>query len=189
MGHVESGGAAEDAGKLSERSAWPLWREVRKGFGFWSPLAERQGMESATAFSGDYVSGLRRSRAAARTFILLDAQPDLAPVVAGLGALNLTRAEHMFRFVALLYVSVPVTLVLGLAEVTPDGLLGAYRTYDAAIWYLIAALTFAVVFHMYAVWRARRLTDVLELWRIERTVEHMPESASGKIRRSGRRSH
>lgn len=164
MGHVKPGGAAAEAEGLSEHVVWPLWRRIRALFGPWVILTDWGAARgSGGAFAGDYVSGLRRGRTTGRTFDLLDAQPDLAPAVAALAALNLSRVEHMFRFVALLYVSVPVTAVLGLAEVTPDGVMGVYRTYDEAFWYLLAALTFAVVFHMYAGWRARRLVGVLEL--------------------------
>ena len=82
--------------------------------------------------------------------------------------LNLKRHEQMFQFVVLLYVSVPVTLVLGLAEVMPESLVALAMKNQFMAWYLVCILTVGALIYLVGLWRARQLTGVLELWRIER---------------------
>ncbi len=76
----------------------------------------------------------------------------------------------MFQFVALLYVSVPVTIILGLAEIMPEGLIEMFHANQMPIWQLAGAFTVGVGVYLVGLWRARQLMAVLELWRIERLL-------------------
>ena len=100
---------------------------------------------------------------------MLDASPERFEQVRALGALNLKRHEIMFQFVALLYISVPVTIVLGLAEIMPDGLIRMFSENQTFVWQAAGVVTFGAAVYLVGVWRARQLMAVLELWRIERS--------------------
>jgi len=188
MGHVEPGG--ETAGAQPGLSlprfrprpfwrtgdpphpVWPLWWALKKEFALWrAPLSWLGTPGSWTYFGNDFVSGLRRNASTARAFALLDAAPEQFERVQALGALNLRRHEVMFQFVALIYISIPVTIVLGLAEIMPEGLIEMFRANQIGIWQLAGAFTVGAGVYLVGVWRARQLMAVLELWRIERLHE------------------
>ena len=189
MGHVESDGAAAgaagpplSAARIPRRSSrywragdpphpvWSLWWALKREFPIWKAPASWLGTPGSwTYFGNDFVTGLRRNASTARAFAAMDAAPDQIEAVAALAALNLKRHEHMFQFVALLYISIPVTIILGLAEVMPDGLVAAFRDHQMLVWQLAGAMTVAVGLYLIGVWRARQLIAVIELWRIERT--------------------
>lgn len=188
MGHVEPDGAASGATeppliprRLSLRSprywragdpphpVWSLWWALKKEFSLWKAPASWLGTPGSwTYFGNDFVTGLRRNQSTTRAFALLDAAPDQVDRVTALATLNLRRHEHMFQFVALVYISVPVTILLGLAEVMPDGLVGFFQGHQMLVWQLAVAMSLAVGLYLIGVWRARQLIAVIELWRIER---------------------
>lgn len=187
MGHIEPGGETSGAARrvlrfprLRSRQfwragdpphpVWSLWWALKKEFVLWrAPLSWLGTPGSWTYFGNDFVSGLRRNDSTARAFALLDAAPGQFAGVQALAALNLKRHEAMFQFVALIYVSIPLTIVLGLAEVMPEGLVATFQTQQMLIWQLAGAFTVGVGVYLMGVWRARQLTAVLELWRIERS--------------------
>ena len=187
MGHIEPGGETAGAQRpglslprIRSRSfwragdpphpVWPLWWALKKEFALWrAPLSWFGTPGSWTYFGNDFVTGLRRNASTARAFALLDASPDSFVALQALAALNLKRHEAMFQFVALTYISIPVTIVLGLAEVMPDGLVRIFHTHQLLVWQMGAALTGAVAIYLMGVWRARQVLAVLELWRIERS--------------------
>ncbi|MCS6625283.1 hypothetical protein N0B44_20435 [Roseibacterium beibuensis] len=179
MGHVEPDGAASGApapplkrGTVAPpHPVWPLWWALKREFPIWKAPASWLGTPGSwTYFGNDFVTGLRRNASTARAFALLDATPDDVEAVTALAALNLKRHERMFQFVALLYISIPVTVILGLAEVMPDGLIAVFRDHQSTIWQLAAVMTLAVGAYLIGVWRARQLLAVIELWRIERRL-------------------
>ena len=190
MGHIEPDGAASGQARppLNRRlpglrsprywradepphPVWALWWALKKEFSIWRAPATWLGTPGSwTYFGNDFVSGLRRNASTARAFALVDAAPDLAVAVTALAALNLKRHEHMFQFVALLYISIPVTIILGLAEIMPDGLILLFQENQALVWQLGAVLTAGVGVYLIGVWRARQLLAVLELWRVERKL-------------------
>jgi len=150
---------------------WEVWWALKREFSIWTAPASWLGTPGSwTYFGNDVVTGLRRNASTTRAFGLLDAAPDQIDAIVALAALNLKRHEHMFQLVALLYISIPLTIVLGLAEVMPDGLIALFREHQALVWQLAAAMTLAVGVYLIGVWRARQLVAVLELWRIERLI-------------------
>ena len=188
MGHVQPDGAASGPARaavsrrrpfLRSRNfwrevgaphpVWDLWWTLKREFSIWKAPASWLGTPGSwTYFGNDFVTGLRRNASTARAFAAMDAAPDQIEAVAALAALNLKRHEHMFQFVALLYISIPVTIILGLAEVIPNGLVAVFQDHLALVWQLAALMTLAVGVYLIGVWRARQLLAVLELWRIER---------------------
>ena len=146
-----------------------MWWRLKRHFGLLTAPLSWFGTPGAWAYFGnDFITGLRRNRSTEQAFTLLDEQPDLFEAVRGLAALNLKRHEQMFQFIALLYVSVPVTIVLGLAEVMPNDLIRVFSEQQQAVMILVVALTVGAVVYLVGMWRARQLLAVIELWRIER---------------------
>lgn len=184
MGHVEPGG--ETSGPEAEgltngrwrtlwrpgglaHPVWSLWWGLKREFALWSaPRDWFSTPGSWTYFGNDFVTGLRRNGSTGRAFDLLDANPELFEPVKALAALNLRRHEQMFHLIAILYVSVPVTFVLGLAEVMPDELVLAFKADSFIFLYLAAILTVCALVYMIGLWRARQVVSVIELWGIER---------------------
>lgn len=152
-----------------DHPVWRLWWALKREFGLWNAPVSWLGTPGTwTYFGDDFVTGLRLNDSTSRAFALLDAAPDQFDAVSALAQLNLKRHEQMFQFVVLLYVSVPVTLVLGLAEVMPEGLVALAMKNQFMAWYLVCILTVGALIYLVGLWRARQLTGVLELWRIER---------------------
>lgn len=182
MGHVEPGGEVAGSKPPSKRRlttiwrqgepshpVWDLWWRLKRHFSLLTAPASWFGTPGAwTYFGNDFITGLRRNELTARSFALLDEQPELFETVRALAALNLKRHEQMFQFIALLYVSVPVTIVLGLAEVMPNDLIRLFSEQQRGVMILVSALTVGALVYLVGMWRARQLISVLELWRIER---------------------
>lgn len=172
MGHVEFGG--EVAGAVAdpltpEHPVWPLWRTLKVKFAVWSAMGDAFSSPGAWGYVGnDFVSGLRRNRSTIETFALMDAAPAQYEAVRALAALNARRHEQMFQFVVLLYVSIPLTIILGLAEVMPEGLLQHFREQQVSVAIFAGMFTFGAAAYLVGVWRARQLVSVLDLWRLER---------------------
>ena len=190
MGHVESDGAAAgaagpplSAARIPRRSSrywragdpphpvWSLWWALKREFPIWKAPASWLGTPGSwTYFGNDFVTGLRRNDSTEKAFALLDATPDQFDGVVALARLNLTRHEQMFHFVALIYFSIPVTVILGAAELMPDNLIAAFKANQFAFWYMLSILTAVAAVYLVGLWRARQLVSVLELWRIERAA-------------------
>ena len=188
MGHVESGGEVagpETAGlkaagglfrprqfwraRNAPHPVWDLWWGLKKEFSLWSAPASWLGTPGSWSYFGnDFVTGLRRNRSTERAFALLDAAPDQFEGAVALAALNARRHEQMFHVVALGYISIPVTILLGLAEVMPESLIEQFHAHQVFVWQMVGALTFGISVYMIGLWRARQLVSVLELWRLER---------------------
>lgn len=186
MGHVQLGGAASDPDAEALKPArfrrrhfwrprnpphpvWALWWSLKGLFAIWTAPAEGLGSPGSWSYFGnDFVTGLRRNESTARAFVLLDAAPDQFEGVADLAQLNLRRHEQMFNFVALIYFSIPATIILGAAELIPDSLIATFHANQFAFWYMASVLTVVAGVYLVGVWRARQLVSVLELWRIER---------------------
>ena len=187
MGHVESGGEVAGPGAEALKPArrgrprhfwrprnpphpvWALWWSLKGLFAIWTAPSEAVGSPGSWSYFGnDFITGLRRNESTAKAFVLLDAAPEQFDGVADLARLNLTRHEQMFNFVALIYFSIPVTVILGAAELMPDNLIAAFKANQFAFWYMLAVLTIVAGVYLVGLWRARQLMSVLELWRIER---------------------
>lgn len=174
MGHVEPGGAvaAARAEALSvEHPVWPLWRSMKTRFGVSTAFGDALSSPGSWGYVGnDFVSGLRRNRSTGEAFALLDAAPEQFEAVRTLAALNARRHEQMFQFVVLLYVSIPVTIILGLAELMPEGLIDHFEQQRVPVAIFAAGCTLGVAAYLLGVWRARQMVSVLDLWRLERGV-------------------
>ena len=190
MGHLEPGGEiagpAETAligRKFSFRNksiwregdaphpVWALWWSLKREFALWTaPIDWLDTPGSWTYFGNDFVSGLRRNPSTAKAFALMDAAPGQFDAVRALAALNVRRHEQMFHFVAMLYVTIPVTIILGLAEISPEGLLAHFEKNSGVAVYLAGVLTVGAVVYLVGLWRARQLVSVLDLWRLEQST-------------------
>lgn len=189
MGHLEPGGEAsgqDAAAPLTRRRnlfkyqtfwregdaphpVWTLWWALKREFTLWStPVDWLSTPGSWTYFGNDFVSGLRRNPSTARAFALMDAEPARFEAVRALAALNVRRHEQMFHFVALLYVTIPVTVILGLAEVSPEGVIAHFQKNSGLALYMVGILTVGAGVYLIGLWRARQLVSVLDLWRLER---------------------
>lgn len=187
MGHVESGGEVAGAPAKALKPArrrrqrhfwrprnpphpvWALWWSLKGVFAIWNAPSEAMGSPGSWSYFGnDFVTGLRRNDSTEKAFALIDAAPDQFDGVVALARLNLTRHEQMFNFVALVYFSIPVTVLLGAAELMPGNLIAAFKANQFAFWYMLSILTFVAAVYLVGLWRARQLVSVLELWRIER---------------------
>lgn len=181
MGHVEPGGPVAAPVKQRRRltpvwrqgqaphPVWDLWWALKKRFSLAGAPASWFGTPGAwTYFGNDFVTGLRRNGSTQDAFDLMDARPDLVEPVRDLALLNMKRQEQMFQFIALLYVSVPVTLVLGMAQLMPQALIRLATEQRTGTMILVGALTVGALFYLVGMWRARQLVSVIELWRIER---------------------
>ena len=152
-----------------DETVWATWWRLKSLFAIWSsPVGWLFSPGARTAFGNDFLTGLRRNASTARAFDLLDQTPEAFARLQAMALLNLKRHEQMFGFVALIYVSVPVTVLLGLSEIAPDGVLDLYRSWKQGFWIVVGALTFGAVYYYAGVWRAKQIVSVLELWRIER---------------------
>ena len=152
-----------------DESVWSDWWRIKNLFAIWSsPVGWLFSPGARTAFGNDFLTGLRRNASTARAFDLLDQTPQSFARLQAMAMLNQSRHEQMFGFVALIYVSVPVTVLLGLSEIAPDGVLELYRNWKLGFWIAVGALTFGAIYYYAGVWRAKQIVSVLELWRIER---------------------
>lgn len=148
---------------------WALWWSLKREFALWTAPIDWLGTPGSwTYFGNDFVSGLRRNPSTAKAFALMDAAPGQFDAVRALAALNVRRHEQMFHFVAMLYVTIPVTVVLGLAEISPDGVLAHFQKNSGMALYLAGVLTVGAGVYLIGLWRARQLVSVLDLWRLER---------------------
>lgn len=188
MGHVEPGSTPAVARPKKRRRlttiwregdashpAWALWWKLKRHFSLFSAPASWFGTPGSwTYFGNDFVTGLRRNDSTQAAFDLLDAAPDLFQPVHDLAALNLKRHQEMFQFIALLYITVPLTIVLGLADLMPQGVINLFMENQRLVLYLTATLVLGAGIYLVGLWRARQLMSVLELWRIERGVPPVP---------------
>lgn len=183
MGHIESDGEVAEPKPAPRRRlttiwregeethpAWTVWWRLKRNFSLAKAPASWFGTPGSwTYFGNDFLTGLRRNESTRLSFELLDERPELFEALRDLAALNLKRHEQMFQFIALLYVTVPVTVILGLAEVMPDDLVRLFAQQQLAVLILVGAMTFGALVYLVGMWRARQLLAVMELWRIERT--------------------
>jgi hypothetical protein len=172
MGHVQSGRKASGPKLTQPDLLWPTWRDLVSEFKF-----RRLAMHLARSGSGwgfyglDVVSTLRATPMATKALARLQSVDDaLLNRLAGLAAVNARRHEAMWRFAALFYITVPVTLFLAALQGAPDFI----RLYLAALGWVGALMAFGLTIQMLhyfaAQWRARQIEAVIDIARIERGI-------------------
>jgi hypothetical protein len=167
MGHIKPGGAPE--GEVTP-DAWALWKRLKTYFPTWSLLPESFVTPGAWGYVGnDFISGFRQNRSTQQAFDLLDGVADREfDALSALASLNTRRQEQMLRFVIIVYLTVPLSVVAIFAEVAGGSLLAFAREHpDWAIQIAVAVTTGPVAYFM-GHWRSRQIVGVLDLIRIER---------------------
>ena len=190
MGHVEPGGATEDAAPqrlklrlsaaeiLADSRLWTLWRELIALYPAWRSLLESMRpfglfQSENQMFRFDVIQGLRAMGVSRRVLTRLETVDDaMLDGVIALGEVNVKRQEHFFRSVILAYVTVPLTVGAIWAQLSPDGIAAfmAGEGAQPAAAGGIAGLATIVAVRFVADWRARAFLSLLQMARIERTA-------------------
>lgn len=167
MGHIESGGAAENQ---MTPDVWSLWKRLKAYFPTWGLLPDSFVTPGAWGYMGnDFVSGFRRNRSTQQTFDLLDGVTERDfDALSALANLNARRQEQMLRAVVIAYLTVPLSVVAILAEVAGGSLVTFVR--ERPDWAIQIALTVTLgpLAYFLSHWRSRQIVSVLDLVRIER---------------------
>jgi hypothetical protein len=207
MGHVEPGGAAEDAAPARLKSfqfrkrtrrpdpldgnpVWDLWRDLMALYPLWrSALAafspRSQFRRENTYWWFDVVRGLRSMPSSqavvARLATVSDAELE---AVISVAEINARRQEHFVRVLFLSYITIPFTVGAIWAELAPGQMVELLRDPRWASWWAGggAGLIVALVVRFLADWRARSFLTLLELARTEREA-----AAGAKAPRARRR--
>lgn len=119
------------------------------------------------------IASKRFRRAAA---LLADADQALLEDLARLARVNVSRATTTFNAVAILYVSIPITLAALVSEMAPQETRAFMLAHsdDIVRWVALLALTPAVYFC--GLWRARQILWAVELIQA-RAIAPVPQSA------------
>ena len=149
---------------------WRLWRSLHRLFPTWSLLPDSFVTPGAWGYLGvDFVSGLRRNPSTLKAFTLLDGAADeLFDGLTALAALNGRRQDQLLRVVILLYLTVPLSILALVAELSGDSLLSFVKTHQAATIWLALTITLAPLGYLISSWRSKQLISVLDLIRVER---------------------
>jgi hypothetical protein len=155
---------------LPAEALWALWRRIVRVLPLAMMPIDSMFAPSAWTLAGvDYVSGLRRNRSTACIIALL---APLSPAdlrrIHLLAQLNHRRHEVVSRWMAIGFVTLPLSGALALSELAPD-LLRRIQTewLDLSLTSLLA-VGGVVAFYLAAAWRARQVASVIELAIIER---------------------
>lgn len=171
MGHLEPGGEAGSAAALSD-PLWPLWRQVAGQFTLVRMLTSGLGSRAGWGLhTVDFVSSLRRTPMARGAFALLDGVPaaELARL-AELAEVNSRRNEALWRVIVVLYVTVPVTGLLVGLQAAPELVLRVIAEGSTLLWAVFLSMGLSMIYYLATLWRARQITAVLELVRLERSA-------------------
>lgn len=153
-----------------ELEVWALWRALKRIFPVWSLLPSAFWTPGAWGYVGlDHVTGLRRNATTRATFALLQDRSDEAlATLTALASLNSRRQGQMFSIVAIIYITVPLTLVATWAQIAPGGVERYIRGHLLGSVQVLVAATLAAGYYFLSHWRSRQVVEVLELVRIER---------------------
>lgn len=158
---------------------WPLWRSVQSLFPVWGWLTGIGTPGAWSAVGIDYVTGLRRNRSTHKVFALLEGRGEAEfEAVVALAELNARRQRQMFTTVAVAYVTIPLTLVATGAEVFPEAVETFVRAQTVAVLQIVGLATMGALYYFASHWRARQITEVLDLVRIERLAAAKSQAAA-----------
>jgi hypothetical protein len=163
-------------GAVIEREAneptelWRLWRSLHRLFPTWSILPDSFVTPGAWGYLGvDFVSGLRRNPSTLKAFALLEGAADeLFDGLTALAALNGRRQDQLLRVVILTYLTVPLSILALVAELSGDSLLSFVKTHQANTIGIALTITLAPLGYLISTWRSKQLISVLDLIRVER---------------------
>lgn len=155
---------------LDGPALWGVWRSVTRELPVWTMPRDSLFAPSVWGMVGvDYISSLRRNRSTQKIRDLLEpvGDHDLRRVRA-LGQTNHRRHEAVSRWVAIGFVTLPVSALLALSQLLPEGtdLMSLKPVRNGFATFLFLSL--AVLFHLAAAWRARQVATVLDILLIER---------------------
>ena len=171
MGHVKSRGKASIARVEQPDELWPTWRRLVREFGLGRLLSHLARSGSGWGFYGvDVVSTLRATPMATAALAVLEPIDDeTLDRLADLASVNARRNDSMWRFAALFYITVPVTLFLAGLEGAPDFIREYLQTMGWVGAVLAFGLTVQMLYYFTAQWRARQIEAVIDIVRIERS--------------------
>lgn len=169
---------------MSDPPAAAAWRRLVGCFGTWR-LA-RAALTSLALFgiySLDRVSSLRRSPMGRDALAMLDGvgEADFAALSA-LAAINQERNEAMWRMAVMFYISVPVTLALATFQIAPGFVRNLPQWLPLPFWAAVTGLLVFMLYSFITLWRARQITAVLALVKLER--DHAAAQAGPAVTRS-----
>lgn len=149
---------------------WPLWRRLTRLFPTWSLIPSGFYTPGAWGYFGvDFVSGFRRNKSTRQVFDLLSSVDNaLFDALAELAALNARRQDQLLKVVVIGYVTVPLSIVAILADVTGDGMLAFIKANPFLVGQIVGAATIAPAGYLMSQWRSRQMIGVLDMVRIER---------------------
>jgi len=156
---------------LGERGdLWSLWSDLRRLFPVWSLIPSSFVTPGAWGYIGvDFLSGFRRNPSTIKTFALLEGVDDATfDALSALASLNARRQDQMLRFVILVYLTVPLSILALLAEVNGDGVMSYIQTHRNGLISVISGVTLGPLAYLMSQWRSRQMIGVLDLIRIER---------------------
>jgi hypothetical protein len=166
MGRGETRQEPQGAGE----TPWDLWRRLMPMFPVWSLIPTSFYTPGAWGYAGvDFISGFRRNPSTMRTFALLDAVDEADfEALAALANLNARRQDQMLRFVIVIYLTVPLSILALLAELAGDSLLSFTRDHRSMVIGVLVAMGLGPLAYLMSQWRSRQIVGVLDLIRIER---------------------
>lgn len=155
-----------------EHPVWPLWRRYKRLFATWTLPFSVLTTPGAWGWLGnDVVSGLRRNRSTREAFVLLDGiSSERFNALSALAALNQRRQEMGFQMLVAFYVTVPITLIAAAGEIDPRTLIDFVGRMGSRAWFLAIASIVTTLIYLLALWRARQMVHVLDLYRLEHGV-------------------
>lgn len=162
----QAGGPSGEIG-AAEAAVWADWRRLARAYSVWrAPLDIARTRSSGAVFAGDHVSDLRRAPGLKSVFAVLDARPEHFERLTVLAQLNLERSRGLLRMTALVYLSVPTSVVLALVQLAPEWLLGVYQEWRATLTWPAVALALSLIYYGLGALRAQALAQALTLWRV-----------------------
>jgi hypothetical protein len=163
---------AEAGIKPVDQPLWRLWRSYCKLFPTATIVFTALTTPGAWSWLGsDVVTGLRRNASTQKAHDLLAAIPQAQfDAVSILAESNMKRQEQGFQVLVLFYITVPVTLLLGMGDIAPDILLTLFRKYSQMMVYTTIGFVAASLTYLASLWRSRQMVHVLNLIRAERGV-------------------
>ena len=164
------------APSASADAIWQAWRDIRSTLPMWKMPADALFSRSSWSLLGvDYISGLRDSGPARAIFATLArfAPPDMRRIHA-LAQLNLRRQDAISRWMAIGFVTLPLSLGLALAQLRPALFERIVEEWDLATLNTLALIGLIVAYVLACAWRARQIATIVELGLIEHAVAFDP---------------
>lgn len=150
--------------------AWRLWTRLQAQFPAWSLIPSSVYTPGAWGYTGvDFITGFRRNPSTIAAFEILAGTDEATfDAVVALAALNARRQDQMFRAVVIGYLTVPITVLALLAEISGASIMPFVSAHAGVIIPMIVGAAAAPLSYGMSTWRSRQMLGVLDLIRIER---------------------